>query len=205
MKTDFTNKEFIENIYSHQDFIPAYNFFKATEDIKFLMKQRKEINEVQEMILYNNYSVINEWFNKEMNPTGYNQLLRTESTLTELEYKIIGLKGLINFFSGANFFIKEKFSEENYIKLMELFHTLNMPIRTTSDMQIETIQRAIKGVENEINLINAEKKKEGGEKYNYIKEVAVISNILKTSIDPLTISLSLFVEQIKLAKDVARN
>lgn len=206
MKKEFIHKEFLENAYTHQDFIPAYNFFKSNEDIRFMLKNRISINEVEELNLYHNFSKINEWFSKEINSSGYNNILRENAKITELEYKIIGLNGIKNFFGDKDVVLKDYFNADNYAKLTGLFHKLNLPIRTTSKLMVETIERAIKGIQTEISIQKEEMQSEkSDEKYNYIKEVAMISNILKTNIDPLTITLSLFVEQLKIAKDVARN
>ena len=90
-----TNEIFINNLFESVDTLPAYNYYKADEDIKFLLKDRKiPINEVQELRLMEIHNEYKEYVMITLYEEKYKNHLKDEHYKIILNNRIVKINEL---------------------------------------------------------------------------------------------------------------
>jgi len=181
--------------------IRAFDFYKADEDIRYLLKDRhQEINESERMVLYNVLVDLKEWFSSNYNKVAYKGNLNKLSRKIKLEIKLTIIDKLI-FIVG-----KMPFENLNDFKGVETLKAnlakFKLPFVQLKKDQLSVLERAKGGATNDYNRLMGTFEDNFVE-FNYVRECIKISKALGMSIDPMKITLMEWLEYIKLVEDVA--
>mgnify|MGYP003647969175 CR=1 FL=1 len=190
------NKKFLALIYEDEDNLPAYNFFKAEENPLYLLKDRTfKVTNSQLLYLSTKYMYFVNYWNESSNPTEYKHFgqLKLDHLYLTIKRDLMEflIKSLANK-KGVN--ILEYMGESAHSLLNGIVQGLNIPLRILCDDQIETCKRGLKGIDLDIELIEAEitnLKPEETKKFDYMALIAQYNSATKQNIDPLSIPLSL--------------
>jgi len=151
---------------------PAYNFYKAEEDIRYLLKDQKEnLNEYEIYELNKVLIDLKEWFSAEYNERAYKQSLSDLKKKMFLELKIIAINYILETINSVN---TEKISlflnEENVEKLKENCKKYNIAFIDLKRDMINNLDRVKKGVTNDYNRVLGKFENENI-KFNGIKNI----------------------------------
>lgn len=182
---------------------PAYNFYKAEEDIRYLLKDQKEnLNEYEIYELNKVLIDLKEWFSVEYNERAYKQSLSDLKKKMLLEFKIIAINYILETINSVN---TEKISlflnEENVEKLKENCKKLNIAFIDLKRDMINNLERVKKGVTNDYNRVLGKFENENI-KFNYVKTAINVLRKLNLQRDPLQISLLEWCEMLKLVDEL---
>jgi len=82
---------------------PAYNFYKAEENIKYLLiDQDQELNNIEIYELNNTLINLKEWFSEQYNEKAYKQNLSDLKKKIFLELKIMALSDILKTINCVN-------------------------------------------------------------------------------------------------------
>lgn len=182
---------------------PAYNFYKAEEDIRYLLKDQKEkLNEYEIYELNKVLIDLKEWFSAEYNERAYKQSLSDLKKKMLLELKIIAINYILETINSVN---TEKISlflnEENVEKLKENCKKYNIAFIDLKRDMINNLDRVKKGVTNDYNRVLGKFENENI-KFNYVKTAINVLSKLNLQRDPLQISLLEWCEMLKLVDEL---
>jgi len=182
---------------------PAYNFYKAEEDIRYLLKDQKEnLNEYEIYELNKVLIDLKEWFSAEYNERAYKQSLSDLKKKMFLELKIIAINYILETINSVN---TEKISlflnEENVEKLKENCKKYNIAFIDLKRDMINNLDRVKKGVTNDYNRVLGKFENENI-KFNYVKTAINVLRKLNLQRDPLQISLLEWCEMLKLVDEL---
>jgi|DEB0MinimDraft_10_1074344.scaffolds.fasta_scaffold03994_4 hypothetical protein len=182
---------------------PAYNFYKAEEDIRYLLKDQKEnLNEYEIYELNKVLIDLKEWFSAEYNERAYKQSLSDLKNKMFLELKIIAINYILETINSVN---TEKISlflnEENVEKLKENCKKYNIAFIDLKRDMINNLDRVKKGVTNDYNRVLGKFENENI-KFNYVKTAINVLRKLNLQRDPLQISLLEWCEMLKLVDEL---
>lgn len=182
---------------------PAYNFYKAEEDIRYLLKDQKEnLNEYEIYELNKVLIDLKEWFSAEYNERAYKQSLSDLKKKMLLELKIIAINYILETINSVN---TEKISlflnEENVEKLKENCKKYNIAFIDLKRDMINNLDRVKKGVTNDYNRVLGKFENENI-KFNYVKTAINVLRKLNLQRDPLQISLLEWCEMLKLVDEL---
>ena len=182
---------------------PAYNFYKAEEDIRYLLKDQKEnLNEYEIYELNKVLIDLKEWFSAEYNERAYKQSLSDLKKKMFLELKIIAINYILETINSVN---TEKISlflnEENVEKLKENCKKYNIAFIDFKRDMINNLDRVKKGVTNDYNRVLGKFENENI-KFNYVKTAINVLRKLNLQRDPLQISLLEWCEMLKLVDEL---
>ena len=182
---------------------PAYNFYKAEEDIRYLLKDQKEnLNEYEIYELNKVLIDLKEWFSAEYNERAYKQSLSDLKKKMLLEFKIIAINYILETINSVN---TEKISlflnKENVEKLKENCKKYNIAFIDLKRDMINNLDRVKKGVTNDYNRVLGKFENENI-KFNYVKTAINVLRKLNLQRDPLQISLLEWCEMLKLVDEL---
>lgn len=182
---------------------PAYNFYKAEEDIRYLLKDQKEnLNEYEIYELNKVLIDLKEWFSAEYNERAYKQSLSDLKKKMLLEFKIIAINYILETINSVN---TKKISlflnEENVEKLKENCKKYNIAFIDLKRDMINNLDRVKKGVTNDYNRVLGKFENENI-KFNYVKTAINVLRKLNLQRDPLQISLLEWCEMLKLVDEL---
>jgi hypothetical protein len=182
---------------------PAYNFYKAEEDIRYLLKDQKEnLNEYEIYELNKVLIDLKEWFSAEYNERAYKQSLSDLKKKMLLEFKIIAINYILETINSVN---TEKISlflnQENVEKLKENCKKYNIAFIDIKRDMINNLDRVKKGVTNDYNRVLGKFENENI-KFNYVKTAINVLRKLNLQRDPLQISLLEWCEMLKLVDEL---
>jgi hypothetical protein len=182
---------------------PAYNFYKAEEDIRYLLKDQKEnLNEYEIYELNKVLIDLKEWFSAEYNERAYKQSLSDLKKKMLLELKIIAINYILETINSVN---TEKISlflnEENVEKLKENCKKYNIAFIDLKRDMINNLDRVKKGVTNDYNRVLGKFENENI-KFNYVKTAINVLRKLNLQRNPLQISLLEWCEMLKLVDEL---
>jgi hypothetical protein len=182
---------------------PAYNFYKAEEDIRYLLKDQKEnLNEYEIYELNKVLIDLKEWFSAEYNERAYKQSLSDLKKKMFLELKIIAINYILETINSVN---TEKISlflnEENVEKLKENCKKYNIAFIDLKRDMINNLDRVKKGVTNDYNRVLGKFENENI-KFNYVKTAINVLRKLNLQRNPLQISLLEWCEMLKLVDEL---
>ena len=182
---------------------PAYNFYKAEEDIRYLLKDQKEnLNEYEIYELNKVLIDLKEWFSAEYNERAYKQSLSDLKKKMLLELKIIAINYILETINSVN---TEKISlflnEENVEKLKENCKKYNIAFIDLKRDMINNLDRVKKGVTNDYNRVLGKFENENV-KFNYVKTAINVLRKLNLNREPLKITLLEWVEMLKLVDEI---
>ena len=182
---------------------PAYNFYKAEEDIRYLLKDQKEnLNEYEIYELNKVLIDLKEWFSAEYNERAYKQSLSDLKKKMLLEFKIIAINYILETINSVN---TEKISlflnQENVEKLKENCKKYNIAFIDLKRDMINNLDRVKKGVTNDYNRVLGKFENENI-KFNYVKTAINVLRKLNLQRDPLQISLLEWCEMLKLVDEL---
>ena len=200
------NKDFLNNLYNGVDELPAYNYYKADEDIKFLLKDKTiNINAVQEIRLHELHNEYREWVAKQLFKEKYNNHLLDNAKKIQLNNRIAKLSLIIEILKirkGNYTLIEEAFTSEEITRLHSQLQECMIPIIPTFDLLLSTCERGVKGVTSELGMMAKEQQKEVN--FNYISEVAQVSRYLKMPLKPMDLTLSEWISYNKIIQEDAK-
>ena len=182
---------------------PAYNFYKAEEDIRYLLKDQKEnLNEYEIYELNKVLIDLKEWFSAEYNERAYKQSLSDLKKKMLLEFKIIAINYILETINSVN---TEKITlflnKENVEKLKENCKKYNIAFIDIKRDMINNLDRVKKGVTNDYNRVLGKFENENI-KFNYVKTAINVLRKLNLQRDPLQISLLEWCEMLKLVDEL---
>lgn len=182
---------------------PAYNFYKAEEDIRYLLKDQKEnLNEYEIYELNKVLIDLKEWFSAEYNERAYKQSLSDLKKKMFLELKIIAINYILETINSVN---TEKISlflnEENVEKLKENCKKYNIAFIDIKRDMINNLDRVKKGVTNDYNRVLGKFENENI-KFNYVKTAINVLRKLNLNREPLKITLLEWCEMLKLVDEL---
>ena len=182
---------------------PAYNFYKAEEDIRYLLKDQKEnLNEYEIYELNKVLIDLKEWFSAEYNERAYKQSLSDLKKKMLLEFKMIAINYILETINSVN---TEKISlflnEENVEKLKENCKKYNIAFIDLKRDMINNLDRVKKGVTHDYNRVLGKFENENI-KFNYVKTAINVLRKLNLQRDPLQISLLEWCEMLKLVDEL---
>ena len=187
-----TNEIFINNLFESVDTLPAYNYYKADEDIKFLLKDRKiPINEVQELRLMEIHNEYKEYVMITLYEEKYKNHLKDEHYKIILNNRIVKineLTKLLELRKAEHTLMTDAFLPEELERFKSLLEGIMIPFLPLIEMQLSILERGLKGVNNEIGMIAKQNEKEVN--FDYTQSVVEMSRYLKMSLRPMEISLS---------------
>ncbi len=168
-------------------------YYRANDDVSFLLRERRKLNEYEIAILKEWYFEVQDWFSSQVNTVLYNKRMRDFKYIFVRERKIQALLA-----------VKEALELlRNDLKYMEVdrlsnlnktIKALGLPIRLTVKDQLWQIEREIKGYQNAIRL---RQQKTTEKPDNWIKLVTTASKINGFRVDQKTTTLAEWVEIIK--------
>ena len=182
---------------------PAYNFYKAEEDIRYLLRDQKEnLNEYEIYELNKVLIDLKEWFSAEYNERAYKQTLTDLRYKLKLEFKIVTINYIVETINSVN---TEKISvflnEKNVEKLKEICKKLNIAFIDLKRDMINNLERVKKGVTNDYNRVLGKFENENV-KFNYVKTAINVLRKLNLNREPLKITLLEWVEMLKLVDEI---
>lgn len=182
---------------------PAYNFYKAEENIKYLLiDQNQELNELEVYKLNNILISLKEWFSEQYNKKAYDQNLNDLKKKIFLELKIMALNDILKTINCVN---TQKISlflnEKNIEKLKENCKNYKIAFIDIKKDMINQLERNIKGMNNDYNrTLNKFEDRNGN--FNYMRTAINVLRNLGLQRDPMKITLVEWCEMIKLADEL---
>lgn len=193
----------MKNHFNTPERCPAYNFYKADEDIKYLLvDQSEKLNDVDVYELNNTLIELKEWFNKSYNEANYNKSLGQLGSKTRFETKLIILTAMLNSISGVGYKRLDEFmTKDNLDKFKDICKAQRVAYVDLRQDMVNILDRTIKGVTNDYNRLIG-KFEDRNVNFNYVKECLKVCKVLGLNKDPLAISLVEWLEMIKLADEL---
>jgi hypothetical protein len=191
------------NYYKTYHEIPIFNFFESQEDISFMLKDFKKINDGQKLFLEGVRSEMQEWFSQEVAQEDYNHFINSMNYINKLRYKHLAISTLHDSLKGFDLYcrVEDVLNEENLNSLKEACRALSIPFRKDlKDMQrtLGNFSAAVYGrIEYKMNEI---KKSNSGGKFDYMNSVIYLSKDLGFKINPKDTTLYEYAKLIKKVK-----
>jgi len=190
--------------FNKPEICPAYNFYKAEENIKYLLiNQDQELNNIEIYELNNTLINLKEWFSEQYNEKAYKQNLSDLKKKIFLELKIMALSDILKTINCVN---TEKISlflnEKNVEKLKENCKKYKIAFIDIKKDMINQLVRNIKGIKNDYNRTLNKFEDRNGNFYYMRTAINVLRN-LGLQRDPMKITLVEWCEMIKLADELA--
>lgn len=199
------NKEFINNLYDI-DTLPAYNYYKADDNIKYLLKDKTiKINEVQEIRLHELHNEFREWVALNLYNKKYRYYLSEQAHKVGLQNKLEKIKIITELLRLRQFdfvLVSDAFSDDELKRLKKQLSSCSIPFIPTYDLLLDTMKRGIKGVEFEIATIAKDQKREVN--FNYIEEVARFNVYKNMNLRPMDLTLSEWINYQKITIEDAK-
>lgn len=186
----------IEKYYSEPDECPIWNFYKAHDDVSYLLVNRKKVNEVKQMYLSTILFDLQEFFSREVNAVKYKNTVSKVGNLMYLERKKIVLSAYKRGLDLLREDLKMCSIREHFSELEDGLNDWNVQVKETVSEQIATLDREIKGCSNAIAMIQSKLPK-GEKELNWMQNVVLASKIWGSRIDPKVTTLSEWVEILK--------
>jgi len=189
--------------FNKPEICPAYNFYKAEENIKYLLiNQDQELNHIEIYELNNTLINLKEWFSEQYNEKAYKQNLTDLKKKIFLELKIMALSDILKTINCVN---TEKISlflnEKNVEKLKENCKKYKIAFIDIKKDMINQLVRNIKGIKNDYNrTLNKFEDRNGN--FNYMRTAINVLRNLGLQRDPMKITLVEWCEMIKLADEL---
>tara|TARA_R110002096_G_scaffold335181_2_gene528805 strand:- start:6975 stop:7559 length:585 start_codon:yes stop_codon:yes gene_type:complete len=190
--------------FNKPEICPAYNFYKAEENIKYLLiNQEQELSHIEIYELNNTLINLKEWFSEQYNEKAYKQNLTDLKKKIFLELKIMALSDILKTINCVN---TEKISlflnEKNVEKLKENCKKYKLAFIDIKKDMINQLVRNIKGIKNDYNrTLNKFEDRNGS--FNYMRTAINVLRNLGLQRDPMKITLVEWCEMIKLADELA--
>ena len=190
--------------FNKPEICPAYNFYKAEENIKYLLiNQDQELNNIEIYELNNTLINLKEWFSEQYNEKAYKQNLTDLKKKIFLELKIMALSDILKTINCVN---TEKISlflnEKNVQKLKQNCKKYKLAFIDIKKDMINQLVRNIKGIKNDYNrTLNKFEDRNGN--FNYMRTAINVLRNLGLQRDPMKITLVEWCEMIKLADELA--
>tara|TARA_Y100000385_G_scaffold290238_1_gene362590 strand:+ start:850 stop:1434 length:585 start_codon:yes stop_codon:yes gene_type:complete len=190
--------------FNKPEICPAYNFYKAEENIKYLLiNQDQELNNIEIYELNNTLINLKEWFSEQYNEKAYKQNLSDLKKKIFLELKIMALSDILKTINCVN---TEKISlflnEKNLEKLKQNCKKYKLAFIDIKKDMISQLVRNIKGIKNDYNrTLNKFEDRNGN--FNYMRTAINVLRNLGLQRDPMKITLVEWCEMIKLADELA--
>lgn len=184
-------------IYSSPDEIPIERYYKAQEDITWLLIERVEIAEIKKVYLYSILFDLQEHFTKRMNEVSYKNNLQDFMNVVDLERKKVILEAIKKGLKTLREDLLYCEIEAVLPSITEILKTNKVAIRLTVIDQLATIEREVKGINNAMKIIY-KKREVVDTKNNWMRLVVTASKMWGTRIDPKVTVLSEWIEILKI-------
>lgn len=180
---------------------PAFNYYKADEDVSFLLVNKEPITELEQIELMKVHLDLKEWFSANYNRNNYKSVLDKHSKKLKLENKLLVLNYIKKTIEAIKpYKLSETISEINLDKLKKFCKDLSLPFIDLSTDMVSAIDRYVKGVTNDYNRLTKELDRKEND-FNYIRECLSVAKALGMQIEPMKITLAEWLELIKMAEN----
>ena len=182
---------------------PAFNFYKADEDITYMLKGNRNVmlTDLNKMDLISSLINLREWFSLNYNKSAYEKNLNKMKRKIVLENKIIAYEGVLLLVRPFDkMLLSEVLSAELLTKIKEVCKAVELPYIDYSNDFKASVERYIKGVTNDLNMLKSSLKEEVSE-FNYVRHCITIGKALSIQIEPMKITLIEWCEILKLANE----
>ncbi len=183
--------------------LPAFNFYKAEEDLTYMLKGNRNVmlTDAEKMELLSVLITLKEWFAVQYNKAAYNNNMSKVQKKYLIENKLIGYNGILVTLQPFNDILLSKVLSENTLNsLKNTCKVIGLPFIDYVDDFKKSVERYIKGANNDLNRINGEFVEKGTE-FNYIREFLKVIKIVGVQADSMKITLIEWVELLKLANE----
>jgi hypothetical protein len=179
---------------------PIYNYFRSKEDLSFLLKKRRKLNNAEMAYLATVYFDLTEWYSQNIAKDEYTHNLDKWKRKYELMVRIEILLRLKKVLSKINTELSDKM--ELFEGLFEILKHQKCKIKQTVGEQISEIERVIKITTGQQQM-EAPKKHTG--EVNWVEQVVVVGNVIGQKINAKETTLAEWCEYVKMANKQSRN
>ena len=172
-----------------------FNYFRAKEDLTFLLKKKKKVNAVELRYLAEVYFDLTEFHGKNVAESEYNYNLSKFGRLQELETKISVLTSLSKAMSKLSDELDDKI---DLFEFDEILKTYKVQKKETISKQIAEIDRIVRIAENQKTK---ETPKNVNKKFNWVEQVVVVGKALEMKINSKETTLAEWGELIKMVNN----
>lgn len=186
--------------------IPAFNFYEAEKDITFMLKGNRKVmlTDFEKMELLSVLITLKEWFAVQYNKAAYNNNMSKVQKKYLIENKLIGYNGILITLQPFNDLLLSKvLSEKTLNSLKNTCKLIGLPYIDYVDDFKKSVERYVKGANNDLNRINQDFKEVTNE-FNYVRECIKVSKVLGLQVEPMKITLLEWVELLKLANEQSK-
>jgi ribosomal protein L18E len=173
---------------------PIYNYFRAKEDVSWLLKKKKEANKAEMAYLAQVFFELTEWYSKAIAEGEYVHNLDKWKRTFELENKVNLLSKIAFGLRTLNNDLHDKLQLLD--NLVPVLHELRCKHKHTVEAQIAEIERVTRILEGQIKI---EAPKKHNKDVNWVEQVVVVGNVIGQKINTKETTLAEWVEYIKLA------
>ena len=147
---------------------------------------------------------LKEWFAVQYNKAAYNNNMSKVQKKYLIENKLIGYNGILVTLQPFNDLLLSKvLSEKTLNSLKNTCKLIGLPFIDYVDDFKKSVERYVKGANNDLNRINQDFKEVTNE-FNYVRECIKVSKVLGVQVEPMKITLLEWVELLKLANEQSK-
>jgi hypothetical protein len=198
------------NTWKDQYDIPIFNYYEGFKDLRWLLKgtPKKELDSSNYEYLGDMLMEMQDWFSSEIDESSHKTTYKKISKLIRYKYMRATLQRLI---LGLQAFGIDTRTEWllNSVTLTALkvnLQSLQMPYRDRLNDQIKDINKRIKGLNNDIGILEKDlSKNQSLGEYNYMESVIQANKILGFRINPREYTLYEWVNTLKVIKKTPKN